>query len=611
MDRNNILGFIFIFAILAGSFYFLKPSDAEIKKEQQHQDSIKRAKDGLAPISDSLKAATTVTPAVADSVLLSQPFGAASVGSEQIVTLENELIKVNLTNKGGRVKSVELKGETNFDGSKLILFEGNDNRFGLEFNIPGKAVKTNDLFFQAQGASVSVAGQDSKSVTMRLSYAADKYIDYIYTLKGNDYNVQFDIKTVGIGSLVDVNSNKVLLNWETTLLQKERNVKSEREKSAIFYREDDGSVDHLSESSDDEEKIEKKLSWIAFKQHFFSSILTSKEGFVNADLKSTLITQDSVVKHYRATTELALNKQNDSHHGFSFFFGPNKYKTLKAEGNGFEKIINMGWGPMGWINKFITVPIFDFLDGFNMNYGIVILILTLFLKLLMFPLTYKSYQSMGKMRVLKPQLDEIKAKVGDDNPMLLQQEQMKLYKQAGVNPLGGCLPLLLQMPFTLAFFFFFPNLFELRGESFLWIKDLSTYDAPITFAPLPLLGVDHISFMCILMTLTTLLTTWYNNSTSGAVNNQMKYIGYIMPLVFFFVLNSFPAGLNYYYFLSAVLTFLTQVIIRQFVNDDKILAGIEANKKKPKAEKKQSSFQKKMEEMMRAQQAAQQNKDKK
>ncbi|OYD46060.1 membrane protein insertase YidC [Sphingobacterium cellulitidis] len=611
MDRNNILGFIFIFAILAGSFYFLKPSDAEIKKEQQHQDSIKRAKDGLAPISDSLKAATTVTPAVADSVLLSQPFGAASVGSEQIVTLENELIKVNLTNKGGRVKSVELKGETNFDGSKLILFEGNDNRFGLEFNIPGKAVKTNDLFFQAQGASVSVAGQDSKSVTMRLSYAADKYIDYIYTLKGNDYNVQFDIKTVGIGSLVDVNSNKVLLNWETTLLQKERNVKSEREKSAIFYREDDGSVDHLSESSDDEEKIEKKLSWIAFKQHFFSSILTSKEGFVNADLKSTLITQDSVVKHYRATTELALNKQNDSQHGFSFFFGPNKYKTLKAEGNGFEKIINMGWGPMGWINKFITVPIFDFLDGFNMNYGIVILILTLFLKLLMFPLTYKSYQSMGKMRVLKPQLDEIKAKVGDDNPMLLQQEQMKLYKQAGVNPLGGCLPLLLQMPFTLAFFFFFPNLFELRGESFLWIKDLSTYDAPITFAPLPLLGVDHISFMCILMTLTTLLTTWYNNSTSGAVNNQMKYIGYIMPLVFFFVLNSFPAGLNYYYFLSAVLTFLTQVIIRQFVNDDKILAGIEANKKKPKAEKKQSSFQKKMEEMMRAQQAAQQNKDKK
>ena len=607
MDRNNILGFVFIFAILAGSFWLMKPSQDEIKKEQQLQDSIKRAKDGLAPISDSLKAVKE-TPKVADSVLLAQPFGAASVGTEQIVTIENELLKVNVSSKGGRVKSVELKGETNFDGSKLVLFDGDDNKFGLEFNIPGKAVKTNDLFFQAQGAGFTVAGQDAKSLTMRLSYAPDKYIDYIYTLAGNNYNVQFDIKTVGIGNLVDVSSKKMLLNWETTLKQKERNAKSELEKSTIFYKEADGSVDHLSESSDEKEIIEEKVAWIAFKQHFFSTVLTSKEGFNNPELAVTFITQDSVVKNYRANAELTFNQQNDAQYGFSFFFGPNKYKTLKAEGNGFDKIINMGWGPMGWINKFITVPIFDFLDGFNMNYGIVILILTLFLKLLMFPLTYKSYQSMGKMRVLKPQLDEIKAKVGDDNPMLLQQEQMKLYKQAGVNPLGGCLPLLLQMPFTLAFFFFFPNLFELRGESFLWVKDLSTYDAPITFAPI--FGVDHISFMCILMTLTTLLTTWYNNSTSGAVNNQMKYIGYIMPLIFFFVLNSFPAGLNYYYFLSAVLTFLTQVIIRQFVNDDKILASIEANKKKPQGEKKQSSFQKKMEEMMRQQQAAQQNKKK-
>lgn len=269
----------------------------------------------------------------------------------------------------------------------------------------------------------------------------------------------------------------------------------------------------------------------------------------------------------------------------------------------------MGWGPMGWINKFITVPIFDFLDGFSLSYGIIILILTIFLKGILFPLTFKSYQSMAKMRVLKPQIDEIKEKVGEDNPMLLQQETMKLYKQAGVNPLGGCLPLLLQMPFTLAFFFFFPNLFELRGESFLWVKDLSTYDTPITFAPI--FGISHISLMCVLMTLTTLLTTWYNNATSGAANNQMKYIGYIMPLVFFFVLNSFPAGLNYYYFLAAVLTFLTQVIIRQFVDDDKILAKIENNKKNPKeTTKKKSSFQQKMEDMMRQQQANQQNKNK-
>ena len=215
---------------------------------------------------------------------------------------------------------------------------------------------------------------------------------------------------------------------------------------------------------------------------------------------------------------------------------------------------------------------------------------------------------MAKMRVLKPQLDEIKEKIGDDNPMLLQQEQMKLYKQVGVNPLGGCLPMLLQMPFTLAFFFFFPNLFELRGQSFLWMNDLSTFDAAITFNPI--FGIGHISLMCVLMTITTLLTTWYNNATAGATaNNQMKYIGYIMPLMFFFVLNSFPAGLNYYYFLGAVFTFLTQVLIRSTIDDDTILAKLEENKKNPKAKKK-SSFQMRMEEMMRQQQAAQQNKKK-
>ncbi|MGV6945116.1 membrane protein insertase YidC [Sphingobacterium kyonggiense] len=608
MDRNNILGFVLIFGILIGSFYLLKPSEDEIKKEQQLQDSIKHAQNGTAPVADSMKTAQLV-PQTPDSVLLTQPFGAASVGQEQDLILENERLIVKLTNKGGRVKSVELKGEKNFDGTKVVLFDGNDNRFGLEFNIPGKAVKTNDLYFQAQGTGFSVTGKDSKSLTMRLSYAADKYIDYIYTLAGNDYNLKLDVKAVGLNDLMDVKSQTVLLNWQSTLLQKERNVKSEREKSAIYYRDEEGSVDHLSETSDKEETLEKKVNWIGFKQHFFSTVLTSKEGLSNSKLKSTFMTQDGYVKNYQATAELPALNQPNTQYSFSFFFGPNKYKTLKAEGNGFDKIINMGWGPMSWINKFITVPIFDFLDGFNMNYGIVILILTLFLKLLMFPLTYKSYQSMGKMRVLKPQLDEIKAKVGDDNPMLLQQEQMKLYKQAGVNPLGGCLPLLLQMPFTLAFFFFFPNLFELRGESFLWVKDLSTYDAPITF-PSIFGFIDHISLMCVLMTITTLLTTWYNNATSAGANNQMKYIGYFMPLIFFFVLNSFPAGLNYYYFLSAVLTFLTQVLIRQFVNDDKILAKIEAHKKKPESEKK-SSFQKKMEDMMRAQQAAQQNKNKK
>lgn len=607
MDRNTLIGLVLIFGILAGSFYLMKPSEQELKQEQKLQDSLKNVRSGVEPLSDSLKSNTA---AVIDSAaLLSKPFGNARLGQEQIVTLENEFIIAKISSKGGRVKSVELKNETNYDGTPLMIFEGENNKFGFAFKANGENVNTNDLNFTPLSGNVSVQDGDTKAVGFRLSYNENQYIEYTYSIKGKDYNLGLDVKTVGIQNLMDVKTSSLVLNWETTLLQKEFNAKSEREKSTIFFKNAEGSVDHLSETGDDKEELDEKLNWVAFKQHFFSTVLSSKQPLSNAKLAVNFGTQDHVVKHYTATADLEFSSQKDNNYNFSFFFGPNKYKVLKAQGDDFQKIINMGWGPMGWINKFITVPIFDFLDGFSLSYGIIILILTIFLKGILFPLTFKSYQSMAKMRVLKPQIDEIKEKVGEDNPMLLQQETMKLYKQAGVNPLGGCLPLLLQMPFTLAFFFFFPNLFELRGESFLWVKDLSTYDTPITFAPI--FGISHISLMCVLMTLTTLLTTWYNNATSGAANNQMKYIGYIMPLVFFFVLNSFPAGLNYYYFLAAVLTFLTQVIIRQFVDDDKILAKIENNKKNPKeTTKKKSSFQQKMEDMMRQQQANQQNKNK-
>ena len=602
MDRNNIIGLILIFVIFGGSFYLMKPSDAELKQEQALQDSLKNVREGVIVNKDTLStAANTLT---LDSADLSKPFGAAKVGQEEIITLENDILVVQLTSKGGKVKSVHLKNETNFDETPLYLLEGNNNKFGFLFNANGQNINTNDLYF-------TVTNSNANNATLRLNYNNDQYLEYNYALS-EGHNVALQVNAVGIQNLLGVSTKSIILDWEATLLQKEQSIKSEREKSSIFFKDSEGDIDNLSETSDDEEKIDdKNVEWIAFKQHFFSSILSSKQGFSNTHLKVTTSTADSVVKNYKTSAELAFNSQANNQYDFNFFFGPNQYKVLKAEGQSYEKIINMGWGPMGWINRFLTIPLFDLLDGFHISYGIVILILTLLLKGIMFPLTRKSYLSMAKMRVLKPQLDEIKEKVGDDNPMLLQQEQMKLYKQAGVNPLGGCLPLLLQMPFTLAFFFFFPNLFELRGESFLWMKDLSTYDAPITFSPI--FGIGHISLMCILMTLTTLLTTWYNNATSGASSgmaNQMKYIGYIMPLLFFFMLNSFPSGLNYYYFLGAVFTFLTQVIIRQSIDDDKILAKLEENKKKPKVQKK-SSFQTRMEEMMRQQQAAQQNKGKK
>lgn len=596
MDRNTLIGLVLIFAIFAGSFYLMKPTEEELKQEQQVQDSLARAKQGLPAPVDVDSASLEGDSAVVDSALLAAPFGSSLLKEKETFVLENEHLKVQFSSLGGKVSSVEIKGETAYDGSPLVLLAEGNNQFDFQFNLEGENTFTDEMNFEA------MPSEDPSELVLRLTHSEGKYIEYVYRILEDSYKLDLDVRFAGLHNLMGVNTESVTLNWGATLTQQEKNLRSERDRSTIFYRKNTGKVDNLKESGDDKETIEDPTEWVAFKQHFFSAIINSPVFFQKANLQVTSSPDNNVVKHYLLNAELPFSARNDNQYSFNFYFGPNKYHTLKAEGKDYEKVIKMGWGPISWINKFITVPIFDFLDSFHLSYGIVILILTLLLKGAMFPLTYKSYQSMGKMRVLKPQLDAIKEKVGGDNPMLLQQEQMKLYKQAGVNPVGGCLPLLLQMPFTLSFFFFFPNLFELRGQSFLWVKDLSTYDSIFTFTPI--FGIGHISLMCILMTVTTVLTTWYNNSTSN-VSGQMKYIGYFMPLIFFFVLNSFPAGLNYYYFLSAVMTFLTQVIIRSNMDDEKILAKIEEHKKSPKAKKK-SGFQKKMEEMMRQQQLQQQ-----
>ncbi|GGH04566.1 membrane protein insertase YidC [Parapedobacter pyrenivorans] len=602
MDRNTLTGLVLIFVIIAGSFYLLQPSDEEIKRERQLQDSLARARAGIEQVDTDTTSLAAAANTEIDSALLNSPFGRASIGDERLITLENEHIKATVSTKGGRVKSVELKDEKTYDGQPLMLFEGDHNKFGLFFSAAGKNIMTNELFFSTTGNNVHVTGQDSAAITFRLAYANDKYIDYIYSIRGDDHNLGLTIVTKGMQDVVAPTESQLVLNWEAALSQKEKDMDSERQRSTLYYAHGDNEVDHLNTAKDDEEDIKDQLDWVSFKQHFFSNVLIAENGFKGGKINVYTSADNQIVKLFAANLRLDFNRQDINTYPMHFFFGPNQYKVLKAHGYGLEKQIDMGWGPMKWINRFITIPVFNFLDGFHWGYGLVILILTVMLKLVLSPLTYRSYVSMAKMRVLKPEMDQIKEKVGQDNAALLQQEYLKLYKQAGVNPLGGCIPLLLQMPFTIAFFFFFPNLFELRGESFLWVKDLSTYDSPITFAPLPLIGMDHISLMCILMTGVTLVSTWYNNSISGAANAQMKYIGYFMPLIFLFVLNSFPAGLNYYYLLSTVFTFGQQLVIRQLVNDDKILSIIEANKKKPEAQKK-SKFQQRMEDYMRQQQS--------
>jgi len=599
MDKNTITGFILIVLIMIGSYFLLKPSDAEIKKEKHLQDSIALAKAG-AKDRAAIKADTSKKITAVDTAALKGiPFGLASSGTEKFITLENQELLVKLSNKGGRVYSVELKNYKTYDKKPLILFDGDENNsFGLNLRVQDKPVNTNDYFFTSSTQSLSVAAKDSGSVTLRLSYSATQFIDYIYTLKGTGFKLGLTIKTTGLDNVI-ANSNTLNLNWAASMRKQEKDIKLDRTYSTLFYLNTDNDVDYLSESKDDQKTIiDKKIQWVAFKEHFFSGVLISKQGADKSDLSvSTDATESNHVKQMKAN--LAFTRSADGSLPLEFYFGPNQFSLLTDQGHGLDKIVNLGWGPLKYINRYATIPIFNLLKKFNWNYGFVILALTVILKLALSPLTYKSYLSMAKMRILKPEMDEIKAKVGEDNPTLLQQEYMKLYKKAGVNPLGGCLPLLLQMPIVIAVFRFFPSLFELRGQSFLWMHDLSTYDSVITFSPI--FGTDHISLMCLLMTISTLVYTYFNNQISGATG-QMKYIGYITPIIFLITLNSYPAGLNYYYFLANMFTFLQQYLIRLMVDDKKIHAQIQENKKKPEDKKKKSGFQARMEEMMRQQQ---------
>ena len=593
MDRNTFTGLFLIMIVLAGSFYFFKPSEAEIKKEQERiaLDSAKKAEVKPAEIATT----TAATTPVIDSVALTGPFGANITGKETTTVLENEKLKITFTNKGGKILSVEVKGEKTYLGKPVILFHGEQNKFGLNLNIGGKIVSTNDLYFSA-------AKPSGNAIAMRATYGEGKYIEFLYNLLPNSNNLDFNINLNGLNQVIQ--NNSITLNWEATLLQQEKSVKIEHRYSAPYYKYAAETPDHLGVDKDVKKELnEGKIEWIAFKQHFFSSVLVPKDGFEKGDLEVKVSTDSGKIKWNGANMQLKFNQLASQNYSMQFYFGNNKFSELKKQGHEIEKLVEMGYWPLKYINRFVVLPVFNFLEGFGWSYGLIILVLTVLLKVVLSPLTYKSYISMAKMRILKPEMDEIKAKVGDDNPTLLQQEYLKLYKQVGVNPLGGCLPMLLQLPIVMAFFFFFPNLFELRGQTFLWMHDLSTYDDFIKFGfTLPFIG-DHLSLMCILMTISTLIYTYYNNQISGATG-QMKYIGYIMPIIFLGVLNDYPAGLNYYYFLANMLTFGQQFLIKKMVNDEKIHATLRENKVKPKPEKKKSKFQARLDDYMRQQQQA-------
>lgn len=598
MDKNQLTGLLLISLLVFAYFHFFAPEPQpleESQKENIRQEQV-----------DSITA--TAEPIIEDDSIRQiqnqqkyGDFAQAAQGTEKEIVLENEDIKITFSTKGAAIKSVLLKNYLTYDKKPLYLLDENSSKMDYFINTDNTVINLSDLYFASDNSNTTVAEGDTTRIDFNIQLSGGRTIQKSYSLAGNGYQVGEEIVLNG----VETSNNNINFQWVNKLKEVEEHVELSRKVTTVNYYLEEEGYDYLSETSTEreEERLTIPAKWVSFKQKFFSSAIITESEFNDLTVASEINPADSnTVK----TTMMNLNiPVADKATVVKFYFGPNNYKFLKDVAPDFEKNVKLGWGPLGWINKFLIIPIFHWLENFISNYGIIILILVVIIKLLLSPLSYKSYLSMAKTKVLKPELDAIKEKHGNDMQKA-QAEQMQLYQKVGINPLSGCIPMLLQMPILLAMFYFFPNSIELRQEAFLWASDLSTYDTifnlPFT---IPFYG-SHVSLFCLLMTASQILYTW-SNSQMTTVQGPMKTMQYIMPVAFLFFLNSFPAGLTFYYFVSNVFTFGQQAIIKNFIDEDKIKAVLEENKKR-NVNKKKSKFQTRLEEAMKASKEAQKTK---
>jgi YidC/Oxa1 family membrane protein insertase len=529
-------------------------------------------------------------------------FSTSAIGTNDFITLENNKLELKIALKGGKVYSARLKEYRTFDSLPLILFNGDSTVFGLNFfTADNKAVQTNNLYFEPVNKEKRVVvTTNPQSVILRLSADAGKYIEYEYTLAPDKYTVDLKVNFVSLAGIVASNQNNLTLDWRMYIRQQEKGRQSEDSYTNIKYKyfqdEVSGFKDRSSKESEKAD-VTTRLTWVAFKDQFFSSVLINNDAFQNGSIAYTKFKEEVSPKYMRYfTAELGVNyiAANPQPISLKFYFGPNHFRTLKKEGLQLERLVTLGKNITGWINRFVIIPIFNWLNKYISNYGLIILILTIIIKVVLFPLTFKSYQSQAKMAVLKPLVEEINKKFPKkEDTIKKQQATQDLYKRAGINPLGGCLPMLLQMPILFAMFRFFPTSIELRQEHFLWATDLSTYDSILNLPfTIPMYG-NHVSLFTLLMTASTLLTMKMSGSSPGSDQPGMKVMMYMMPVMFMLILNNFSSGLTYYYFLANMITWGQNVISKRFINANEVLATLEENKKKPL---KKSKWQQRLEE---------------
>ncbi len=629
MDKKSIIGIVLIFAILVVFSIINQPSKEEIEAAKLKRDSIAQVeaekevelKQRLeqAAKDNAIIAADTVNPANQLQQKTDQfgVFGTTAIGTEEFYTLENNLMKITFSNKGGSIYSVELKNYQTHDSLPLILFDGPKTQFGLNFFAQNRSIQTNQLYFTpvVNRKETVVTGPEVKkgsegkikfnkqnpggkeSVSFRLEVAPGSFLEYVYTLEYNSFLVDFKLNVQGMNQYIATNQSYLNFNWSFDLPRQEKVSQfGEDSYTNITYKFFEDEVDNLSKTKSAEENLSTRLKWISFKQLFFNSTIIANESFANAQIKQTKFEENpKYLANFYADIAIPYEGKPTETVGMQFFFGPNHYQTLKQYDIDLESNVYLGYVIVSWVNKYLIIPIFNFLRNYIDNFGLIILLLTIFIKTILFPFTYKSYMSQAKMRVLKPEIDELSAKFGSDKMMEKQQATMALYKKTGVNPMGGCLPMLLQFPILIAMFFFFPTSIELRQESFLWATDLSTYDSVLDLPfTIPFYGA-HVSLFCLLMTITTIISTSMNQQamTSQAMPG-MKTMMYLMPVMFLFILNSYSSGLSYYYFLANVITIGQTYLIRYFVDEEKIRLQLQANKKKPV---QKSNFQKRIEDM--------------
>lgn len=636
---NTIIGVVLIIAIFIGYTLITAPSKEEKERARKFHDSLltvqqkKFKDDSIAAANpkknDSLKkdSVTVKTETLKNSDSIAKvekkdnagAFSLSAEGAIKKYVLENDLVKLKISSRGGGISYIELKKYKTWDKKPLIILNSDTANLSLIFFSNNRNIRTDGLTFQPFWTDQKYNGKDSIVIgkdgtlafSMRLypdnadsTLNKSKYIEFAYVLKGGNYMMDFTINMINMNDVIASNTNNISLEWNLDAPQLEKSRKSEMMTTTVYFKPKDDDVDYLSETKSDEKSFNAQVKWISFTQQFFSTTLISNTAFSEAKISSVQGTDSSVyLKKLFASLALPYNSGPKQSYSMMMYNGPNHYKTLTSYNLDLERQIPLGWGffLLQWINRFAAIPVFNFLDSFNINYGIIILILTILLKILLLPIAYKTYMSSAKMRILKPEIDEINQKFPKkEDAMKKQQATMALYKKAGVNPMAGCIPLLLQMPILIALYRFFPASIELRQQSFLWATDLSTYDSIYSWTTqIPLLSTfygNHISLFTLLMTISTIIYTWQNNQMMGSTNQMpgMKVMMYIMPVMFLGFFNNFAAGLSYYYLLANLITFLQMYLFRKFVNEDKLHARIQENKKKVV---KKSGWQKRLEDM--------------